>query len=109
MPTTDEYTERQIAFNEKELVYHQKFSHQIIPKGTMSTLNFLLMILYYGCILAVIYHLYTKYDISIYSKVGIVILLLLYPFVILFIETYIYQAVRYGWSFIVGEPYTTPE
>jgi hypothetical protein len=108
MPTT-EYTERQIAFNKKQLLYQQKFNHQIITKGGLSTLNFILMILYYGCILAVFYYLYTKYDISIYSKVGFVILLLIYPFVILFIETYIYQAVGYGWAFIIGEPYTPAE
>ena len=96
-------------FNQKELLYQQKFSHQIIPKGTMSTLNFLLLILYYGCILVVLYYLYTKYDTSIYSKLGVVILLLLYPFIILFIETEIYKVGEYIWAFIVGEPYTPAE
>jgi hypothetical protein len=96
-------------FNQKELLYQQKFRHQIIPKRAITTLNFLLLILYYGCILVVLYYLYTKYDISIYSKLGFVILLLLYPFVILFIESYIYQSVEYGWSFIIGEPYTPTE
>jgi len=94
------------TINENELLYQQKYNHQLQSIDRLHILNVFLMFVYYFCILVVFYHLYKKTDINMYEKIGICILLLIYPFIAFYIETYVYQSGNYAWSFINGEPYT---
>tara|TARA_B100000902_G_scaffold57027_1_gene63886 strand:- start:487 stop:885 length:399 start_codon:yes stop_codon:yes gene_type:complete len=99
--TKDEKTKTDL-FNEKQLLYQQKYNKQTHPRTIQNSIYFLLIILYYVCILVVFYYIYTKFNLNRYQKIGIFILLISYPFLINLIQTYIYYFADYGWILISG-------
>jgi len=99
--TEDEKTKNDL-FNEKQLLYQQKYNKQTYPRTIQNSIYFLLIILYYVCILVVFYYIYTKFNLNRYQKIGIFILLISYPFVINLIQAYIYYFADYAWLLISG-------
>ena len=99
--TKDEKTKTDL-FNEKQLLYQQKYNKQTHPRTIQNSIYFLLIILYYVCILVVFYYIYTKFNLNRYQKIGIFILLISYPFLINLIQTYIYYFADYTWILISG-------
>jgi len=88
--------------NEREFLFNTKFLHQTKSTESLQTINILLLIIYYICILVIIYILIVKYDFNKYGKLVVSILLLLYPFIVYYIEDTIYNFSQYISAFITG-------
>ena len=87
---------------DRELLFQQKYIHQLQTIETLTILNTVLTYAYFICIIFVLYYLFTKYDLSIYVKVGLGLFALAYPFIIRFIEIAVYNTSVYMGAFITG-------
>lgn len=92
------------SFQDKELLFQQKYNNQIQTVESLTKLNNFLLITYYSCILIAMYFLFTKYEYNIYVKVGISLLAIAYPFIIYLIENFIYDVTKYMSALIGGIP-----
>ena len=90
---------------DRELLYEKKKNFQKDTVNGLNLLNTILTYVYFLCIIVIFYILFTKYDYNYKIKLAICIALVLYPFVIYFIESNLYVTGQYIWSFIIGEPY----
>ena len=72
---------------------------------TLNKINNFLFILYYILVILVSIFLLINKTLSYKVKIGIIILLGIYPLIIGFIEKYIYGYLRFLYYLIKGEPY----
>jgi multisubunit Na+/H+ antiporter MnhG subunit len=98
MPTIEEV-------HEKELLFQQKNNHQRESIESLKIINWFLTVVYYISILVVFYVIYSKYNFSLKTNIGILVLLLLYPFIAYLIESNLYEFGTYLWSFVTGDAY----
>ena len=89
---------------DRELLFQQKYIHQVQTIETLTLLNTILTYAYFISIVFVLYYLFTKYDLSIYVKIGLGLFIIAYPFVIHLIEIAIYNTSVYIGAFITGNP-----
>jgi hypothetical protein len=89
---------------DRELLFQQKYIHQVQTIETLTLLNTILTYAYFISIIFVLYYLFTKYDLSIYVKIGLGLFIIAYPFVIHLIEIAIYNTSVYIGAFITGTP-----
>ena len=89
---------------DRELLFQQKYIHQVQTIESLTTLNTILTYAYFICIIFVLYYLFTKYDLSIYVKVGLGLFAIAYPFVIHLIEIAVYNTSVYIGALITGNP-----
>ena len=90
--------------NEREQLFHTKFLHQKNTVDLFKNFNFILLLIYYTCILVIIYLLFTKYNLNIYYNIIISLLLVFYPLIAYYIEQKIYNLSQYIGVFIKGTP-----
>ena len=88
---------------DRELLFQQKYIHQVQTIETLTLLNTVLTYAYFICIIFVLYYLFTKYDLSIYVKVGLGLIAIAYPFIIHFVEIAVYNTRVYIGAFITGD------
>jgi hypothetical protein len=88
---------------DRELLFQQKYIHQVQTIESLTLLNTVLTYAYFICIVFVLYYLFTKYDLSIYVKVGLGLIAIAYPFIIHFVEIAVYNARVYIGAFITGD------
>lgn len=93
------------SLDERELLFQQKYLYQFQTVNTLLGLNTLLLYVYYICIVIVLYFLFTKYEYNVYIKGFLSILLIAYPFIVYFIETFVYRTSQYIGAFITGHAY----
>jgi len=92
----------QSSIEDRELLFQQKYIHQIQTVNTLTGLNTFLVFAYYICIIIVLYYLFTKYELNIYVKLGFSLLLIAYPFIIYYIELVLYNIGHYAGAIITG-------
>jgi len=92
------------SFQDKELLFQQKYNNQIQTVQSLTNLNKWLLITYYICIIIAMYFLFAKYEYNIYIKIGLSLLAIAYPFIIYFIEYSIYDLTKYMSALIGGIP-----
>ena len=88
---------------DRELLFQQKYIHQVQTIETLTLLNTVLTYAYFICIIFVLYYLFTKYDLSIYVKVGLGLIAIAYPFIIHFVEIAVYNTSLYIGALITGD------
>ena len=88
---------------DRELLFQQKYIHQVQTIETLTLLNTVLTYVYFICIIFVLYYLFTKYDLSIYVKVGLGLIAIAYPFIIHFVEIAVYNTSLYIGALITGD------
>lgn len=93
----------QYNIEESERLFQQKYIHQQKTVENLVWYNTLLLVVYYGCIIVAIYTLVTKYDYSMYAKIIISIFAISYPFIISFIENFIYTSLQFIAAILTGE------
>lgn len=96
-------TEQDIL-DDRERLFQQKYIYQIQYVDTLTSLNMLLTTTYYVFVVIALYFLFTKYEYSIYTKIGISLLAVVYPFIIYTIEYIIHRISTYISAIILGEP-----
>jgi hypothetical protein len=84
----------------------QKVFYQSQQVDYLNLFNSYLFIIYYAFLIIFCYFLYYSKTLSAYMRIGIVLLLILYPFFIMMIEKNIYNTVMYIFSIINGIAYT---
>jgi hypothetical protein len=91
-------------FNTRE----QLFNYIGIDWKFLITLNGLLLIIYYVIFagLAIILFVSSKNKMTIYPKIGLIVMLGILPFIYLWIEIFIWDIIRYIWSLLRGNVYT---
>jgi len=92
----------QSSIEDRELLFQQKYIHQIQTVNTLTELNNFLLFAYYICIIIVLYFLFSKYELNMYLKVGFSLLLIAYPFIIYYIEMVLYNVGQYAGAIITG-------
>jgi hypothetical protein len=92
----------QSSIEDRELLFQQKYIHQIQTVNTLTELNNFLLFAYYICIILVLYFLFSKYELNMYLKVGFSLLLIAYPFIIYYIEMVLYNVGQYAGAIITG-------
>ena len=88
---------------DRELLFQQKYIHQVQTIETLTLLNSILTYAYFIFVIWVLYILFTKYDLNIYVKVGLGLFAVAYPFIIRFIEIAVYNTSIYMGAFITGD------
>jgi uncharacterized protein YdcH (DUF465 family) len=83
----------------------QKVFYQSQQVDYLNIFNSYLFIIYYAFLIIFCYFLYYSNTMSKYMKIGILLLLILYPFSIMMIEKNIYNTIMYIFSFINGIAY----
>lgn len=96
-------TEQDIL-NDRERLFQQKYIYQIQTVESLTRFNMVLTTAYYVFIVIALYFLFTKYDYSIYTKAGISLLAIAYPFIAYMIESIVYRISTYTSAIILGEP-----
>lgn len=94
----------QYATNKSKTLYTSQKIYEL------SHFNFILFVLYYICvgILLLYFFLFNKTNFSFAIKMIIIILCVIYPFLIQWIELYIYFIYSYIYSFVSGIAYVIP-
>jgi len=85
----------------------QLFNYIGTSWNSVISLNGVLLILYYILFFgtAIILFISKKNNISIYLKIGLIILLGIFPFIFLWIEITLWEVIKYIWSLISGKVY----
>lgn len=86
--------------------YSQYILDQLAP---ITNANTALYYIYYALLVVVIYILFfVKKEYAMYSRFFILILLILFPVLLGFIENFLYNVVAYLYAFMAGYTYTGP-
>ena len=93
----------QDSIENRERLFQQKYIHQQTTVNNLVWYNTILRIVYYCCIILAIYTLVTKYEYNIYVKIIIIILAISYPFIVSFIENYIYTLLHFIAAIATGQ------
>lgn len=96
-------TEQDIL-DDRERLFQQKYIYQIQTVDSLTSLNQLLTTTYYVFVLIALYFLFTKYEYSMYIKIGISLLAIVYPFIIYTLEYIVSIIATYISAMILGEP-----
>ena len=82
--------------------YHYQSENLVHLKST----NFILFILFYTVFIFLIYFVFVNVSLSFYSKVGIVLIMVLYPFIIKPFEQLIWFILKFIYSLLFGKVYS---
>jgi len=84
----------------------QKVNYQSQQVYYLNNFNFYLFIIYCIFLLVLFYYLYYSKTLLRYKKIGIALLLILYPFFIIMIEKNLFNSLQYLFSVLNGIAYT---
>ena len=85
----------------------QKSQYQSAQNANLDTINIALYYVYYGLLVVVAYILIMKTTMNIYIRVGMAAMFVVYPFVINYIEYYLYVMYSYLQAVLNGNVYTS--
>jgi hypothetical protein len=100
-----QYNEYKAALTRGDVLSEYLFGKE----GEFSFINKSLFLLYFGFVIILLYLLvFVQRTIPTHYRVMILIGAIVYPFLILTMENYIYNLLSYFYSIIMGEPYRVP-
>jgi glycopeptide antibiotics resistance protein len=84
--------------NQKSLYQEKKYKR-------IQKMNAYLFIVYYIIVAIAILFIYFKYDMKKYAKHIIVVFLLLFPYIIFYVEKSVYDTYRFIYSLVYSKPF----
>jgi hypothetical protein len=96
-----------INIKQKYSTDDQLFNYTGASWSFVTKLNGLLLIIYYILFagVAIVLFISKKNTMGLYPKIGLIVVLGIFPFIFLWIELTIWEFIKYIWSFISGQIY----
>ena len=88
-----------VELKNSKAIYTEKETYKL------QVINVYLFIVYYALIFIAIYFLLTAYNFEMYQSIPIVLLLLIMPFVMYSIESYVIDSSNYFSALLLGDTY----